>query len=216
MAIAEFEQVLQMQKNALYLHPDWLFEYAKTLDLYAEFFEEELYYNKAIETLSHVLMIDPDFPHIHYQLALVHSHLGELSEELDPFYKALHYFKLAAKHEEENDQILVDLAVTLINIAQASSDALEVEICYKDAEAKLIQAVKAGNLQAYYQLAGLFSILRQPEKSLAFLMKTESFQALPSIEEILEDEWLDYVRTTEGFQDFLHYLERKSRQHEEL
>jgi tetratricopeptide (TPR) repeat protein len=161
-------------------------------------------------------MIDPDFPHIHYQLALVLSHLGELSGELDPFYKALHYFKLAAKHDEENDQILVDLAVTLINIAQSSSDTLEIELCYKDAEAKLIQAVKAGNLQAYYQLAGLFSILRQTDKSLAFLMKTESFQALPSIEELLEDEWLDYVRTTEGFQNFLHYLEQKSRQHEEL
>lgn len=215
-ALTEFELVLQMQKNALYLHPDWLFEYAKTLDLYAEFFEEEIYYHKAIETLSHVLMIDPDFPHIHYQLALVLSHLGELSGELDPFYKALHYFKLAAKHDEENDQILVDLAVTLINIAQSSSDTLEIELCYKDAEAKLIQAVKAGNLQAYYQLAGLFSILRQTDKSLAFLMKTESFQALPSIEELLEDEWLDYVRTTEGFQNFLHYLEQKSRQHEEL
>jgi tetratricopeptide (TPR) repeat protein len=216
MALAEFEQVLQMQKNAMYLHPDWLFEYAKTLDLYAEFFEEESYYHKAIETLSHVLMIDPDFPNIHYQLALVHSHLGELSGELDSFYKALHYFKLAAKHEEENDQIFVDLAVTLINIAQGSSDSLEVEICYKDAEVKLIQAVKAGNLQAYYQLACLFSLVKQSEKSLAFLIKTESFQALPSIEELLEDEWLDYVRTTEDFQNFLHYLENKSRQHEEL
>lgn len=216
MALAEFEQIFQIQKNALYLHPDWLFEYAKTLDLYAEFFEEELYYHKAIESLSHVLMIDPDFPHIHYQLAMVHSHLGELSGELDSFYKALHYFKLAAKHEEENDQISVDLAVTLINIAQGSSDGLEVEICYKDAEAKLIQAMKAGNLQAYYQLAGLYSLLRQPERSLAFLMKTESFQALPSIEEILEDEWLDYVRSTEEFQNFIHYLEKKSRQHEEL
>jgi tetratricopeptide (TPR) repeat protein len=216
MAIAEFEQVLQMQKNALYLHPEWLFEYAKTLDLYAEFFEEERYYHKAIETLSHVLMIDPDFPQIHYQLALVHSHLGELSGEMDLFYKALHYFKLAAKHEEENDQIFVDLAVTLINIAQGSSDALEVEICYKDAEVKLMQAIKAGNLQAYYQLACLFSLLRQPEKSLAFLIKTESFQALPSIEELLDDEWLDYIRTTEGFQNLIDYLEKKSRQHEEL
>ncbi len=215
-SIKEFEQVLSMQKNALYLHPDWLFEYAKALDLYAEFFEEESHYQKAIEIFSHILMIDPDFPQIHYQLALTYSHLGELSGEIEPFYRALHFFKLAAKHEEESDQILVDLGVTLINIAQHSIDSLEVEICYRDAEVKLTQAVKSGNLQGYYQLACLFSLLGQTERSLAFLMKTDSFNALPSIDDLLEDEWLDRVRCSDEFQNFLHYLERKSRQHEEL
>ena len=205
-----------MQKNALYLHPDWLFEYAKTLDLYAEFFEEEHHYQKAIEIFSHILMVDPDFPQIHYHLALTYSHLGELTGEIEPFYRSLHSFKLASKHEEENDQILVDLGVTLINIAQASSDSLEVEICYRDAEVKLTQAIKAGNLQGYYQLACLFSLLGQAEKSLAFLMKTDFFNALPAIEDLLEDEWLDQVRCSERFQEFLQYLEKKSHQHEEL
>ncbi len=215
-SIKEFEQVLQMQKNAIYLHPDWLFEYAKTLDLYAEFFEEESYYQKAIEIFSHILMIDPDFPQIHYRLALAYSHLGELTGEIEPFYRSLHSFKLAAKHEEENDQILVDLGVTLINIAQNSSDSLEIEICYRDAEVKLIQAIKAGNLQGYYQLACLFSLIGESEKSLTFLMKTDFFNALPDIEDLLEDEWLDHVRCSDGFQEFLNYLEKKSHQHEEL
>lgn len=215
-SIREFEETLQMQKNALYLHPDWLFEYAKTLDLYAEYFEEESHYNKAIEIFSHILMIDPDFPQIHYHLALAYSHLGELSGEIEPFYRSLHYFKLASKHEEENDQILVDLGVTLINIAQASCDMLEAELCYRDAETKLFQAIKAGNLQAYYQLACLFALLKETEKSVAFLRKTESFGALPSMEDLLEDEWLESIRSSEPFQDFLQYLERKSRQHEEL
>ncbi len=215
-SIKEFEQVLAMQKNALYLHPDWLFEYAKALDLYADFFEEEIHYHKAIEIFSHILMIDPDFPQIHYHLALTQSHLGELIGEIEPFYRALHSFKLAAKHEEENDQILVDLGVTLINIAQHSGDTLEIEICYRDAETKLMQAIKAGNLQGYYQLACLFSLQNQAEKSLAYLLKTDSFSALPAIEDLLDDEWLDHVRCSDEFQNFLQYLERKSRQHEEL
>lgn len=215
-SIREFEQALQIQKNAIYLHPDWLFEYAKTLDLYAEFFEEESYYHKAIEIFSHVLMIDPDFSHIHYHLALTYSHLGELSGEIEHFYKALHYFKLASKHDEENDQVLIDLGVTLINIAQHSTDTLEIEICYRDAEVKLTQAIKAGNLQGYYQLACLFSLLDQTDKALSFLMKTESFNALPSIDDLLEDDWLENLRSTSSFRELLHYLERKSRQHEEL
>lgn len=215
-AVKEFEQVLSMQKNALYLHPDWLFEYAKALDLYAEFFEEESYYQRAIEIFSHILMIDPDFPQIHYYLALTYSHLGELSGEIESFYKSLHFFKLAAKHDEENDQILVDMGVTLMNIAQNSSDSIETDICYRDAEVKLTQAIKAGNLQGYYQLSCLFSLVGQTEKALGFLMKTDSFNALPTVEDLLDDEWLDRVRCSDGFQDFLQYLERKSRQHEEL
>jgi tetratricopeptide (TPR) repeat protein len=215
-AVKEFEQALQIQKNAIYLHPDWLFQYAKTLDLYAEFFEEESYYQKAIEIFSHVLMIDPDFPHIHYHLALVYSHLGELTGEIEPFYKALHYFKLASKHDEENDQVLVDLAVTLINIAQNSADSLEIEICYRDAELKLMQAIKAGNLQGYYQLTCLYSLTGQIEKSFNFLVKTESFNALPPMEDLLDDDWLDRLRSADCFKEFLHYLDRKSRQHEEL
>jgi len=215
-SIREFEKVLSMQKNALYLHPDWLFEYAKTLDQYGEFFEEERHYQKAIEIFSHILMVDPDFPQIHYQLAITYSHLGELSGEVESFYRSLHSFKLAAKHDEENDQILVDMGVTLINIAQCSSDALEAEICYRDAEVKLIQAVKSGNLQGYYQLSCLYSLLGQVEKSLVFLRKTDFFNALPDVEDLMEDEWLDHVRCSEEFQEFLHYLENKSHQHEEL
>ena len=89
-------------------------------------------------------------------------------------------------------------------------------ITSKDAELKLTQAIKAGNLQGYYQLACLFSLLEQPDKSLSFLMKTESFQALPPIDELLEDDWLENLRSSSSFRDFLHFLERKSRQHEEL
>ncbi len=208
-AILEFEKSLYSQKNALYLHPEWLFEYAKALDLYAEFFEEKSHYHKAIEILSHVLMIDPDFPGIHYHLALVHSHLGELIEEIDSFYRALHFFKLALKHDEENDEILLNLGVTLINISELTENSSEREVCYQDAEIKLIQAAKSGNLQAYYQLACLFSLKEDTDRSIHFLLKAESFDALPYTEELLEDEWLSSTRGSSAFKELVHYLEKK-------
>ena len=215
-SIAEFEKILHLQKNAIYLHPEWLFHYARTLDLYAEFFEEESYYHRAIEIYSHVLMIDPDYPDIHYQLALVYSHLGELADDIERFYKALHFFKLALKHDEENDQILVDLGVTLINVAEYTNDPSEKHTCYTEAETKLSQAAKAGNLSAYYQLACLFSLIEDVERSLSFLAKAESFHFIPSLEELLEDEWLENTRSTGSFQDFFHYLEKKASLQEEI
>ncbi|MBS0627406.1 MAG: hypothetical protein JSS09_04270, partial [Verrucomicrobia bacterium] len=151
-----------------------------------------------------------------YHLALTYSHLAELVGENQNFYRALHFFRLATKREEENDLILVDLAVTLINIAQNSGDTTEIASCYQEAENKLILAARAGNLQSYYQLAGLYSLLNDSDQSIAFLKKAYCFNALPSVDEILEDEWLDYTRSSDSFKEFLLGLERKTSLQEEM
>ncbi len=214
-SISTFEKALSLQKNAIYLHPNWLFEYAKALDLYADFFDEEQHYHKAIEIFLHVLMINPEFSKIHYHLGLTYSHLAELIGETQNFYRALHFFRLAAKKEEDNDQVLVDLAVTFINIAQHTGDTAEMASCYQEAESKLLLAVQAGSLQAYYQLACLSSLLNDSERSIAYLEKTNSFNALPPIEDILEDEWLDHTRRSDSFKEFLLSLEKKTSLQEE-
>ncbi len=214
-ALAYFERALNIQKNAAYIHPDWLFHYARTLDLLGDYREEESYYTKAIEVFSHVLMIDPDFFQIHHHLALSFSHLGDLTGDIDNFYRALHYFRIASKQEEENDLLLVDQGITLINAAEHCSDRLEAENHYRDAELKLTQAAKLGNATAYYHLGCLYSLLRQYEKAMGFIEKADSFHALPPLEEILQDDWLDNLRSTAYFKDFLERLEKRTPLQEE-
>lgn len=209
LALAQFELSLHIQKNALYLHPDWLFHYAETLDMLGDFYEDESYYLKSIEIFSHVLMIDPDFPLIHYRLGLVFSHLGELVNEVNHFHRAIHHFRLALKHEEENDRIILDFGVTLINLAQHVHNSEETAGFYHDADHKLIQAAKLGNEQAFYHLSCLNSILGNYEKAMHFLEKAYASKTLPSANELLEDEWLDGLRTTTPFQQFLSYLEKR-------
>jgi len=208
-ALAEFEKALQIHKHALHLHPDWLFEYAKALDLYADFFEEEHYYHKAIELFLHVLVAEPDYPKIYQRLALTYSHLAELSQETQNFHRALYFFKLALKRSPEDDQILVDFAVTLISLSQRSHDKTEIESYLEEAKRKLLFAAQAGNGQAYYQLACLFSLTYESDKALLFLQKAEASLSLPPLEEILEDEWLDHVRSLEEFHLFVQEIERK-------
>ncbi|HVX01013.1 MAG TPA: hypothetical protein VHA52_11335, partial [Candidatus Babeliaceae bacterium] len=49
-AVTYFEYTLQTQKNALYIHPEWLYHYAITLDILGDFHEfDELSYQKALE-----------------------------------------------------------------------------------------------------------------------------------------------------------------------
>lgn len=214
-AVIQFERALNMQKNAIYIHPDWLFHYATTLDALGDYYEDKSYYTRAIEILSHVLMIDPDFPFIHHRLALANSHLGDLLEESDHYYRSVHHYRLAAKHEEENDQILLDWGVTLLSLSQYIQDSPETDQFFREAEHKLTQAAKLGNLQAFYNLGCLFSLQGQHEKSIRFLEKADAFQALPPIEDILEDDWLDGVRGTSEFQAFLMQLEKRPNLHEE-
>jgi tetratricopeptide (TPR) repeat protein len=202
-AVARFEQALSLQKNVIYIHPDWLFHYATALDTLGDFHDDETFYLKTIEILSHVLMVDPDFPRIHHRLALAFSHLGEMDNELEYFYRALHHFRLATKHEEENDQIILDWGVTLINIAQNLHDSQESALFYQDAEHKITGAAKLGNEQAYYHLGCLYSLLEQYERSMHFIEKSHACKSLPPLDEVLDDEWLEGLRSTSLFQNFL-------------
>jgi tetratricopeptide (TPR) repeat protein len=214
-ALVQFEHALKLQKNAIYFHPDWLFHYASTLDMLGDFYEEDSYYTRAIEILSHVLMIDPDFPLIHHRLALAFAHLGDLLEETSNFHRAVHHYRLAFKRDEENDQILLDWSITLMNFAEYSQDLGEIDQLYREAEHKLTEAAKLGNVNSFYYLSCLYSLLEQYAKSLQFLEKADSFNALPPLEEILQDDWLEGVRSTSDFQTFLLHLEKRPNLQEE-
>ena len=214
-AVAYFEKALAIQRNAVYLHPDWLYHYAETLDLLGDFHDEESYYTRAIEIFSHVLMVDPDFPHVHHRLAQTLCHLGELAGEVDYFYRAIHHLRLALKHEDENDHMILDWGIALINIAQRAPLLADCSQLYEEAKHKMTLSAKLGNVQAYYHLGCLYSLLEQPEKSLHFLIKADEFKSLPPIEEMVGDEWLENVRATGQFQIFLSHLESRPNMHEE-
>lgn len=207
-SVAYFEKALNLQKNATYLHPEWLFYYACTIDMLGDYHDDPAIYSRAIEIFSHVLTIDPDFPMIHHRLGLSFSHMGEILSELEYYQRALHCMRLAAKRDEDNEQILLDWGVTLINVSQCTQDPVEADASLREAELKLTQACKLGNPQAYYQMTCLHSLLGNYERGMRFLEKAEEFDALPPIDEMLQDEWLESLRGTAFFCEFLNRLEK--------
>ena len=214
-ASEQFERLLNLQKNAIYLHPDWLFQYGCTLDSLGDFHEEESYYQRAIEILSHVLVIDPDFHLVHHRLGQTLSHLGELTDESAHFYRAIHHYRLSMKNDEENDAILTDWAIAFINLAIHSHDSADSDQLFLAAEGKLQAALSLGNLHTYAHLAGLYSLQGQCEKSMHCLLKAKACDALPPLDELLQDDWLDNVRSTAEFQEFLTKLEKRRNFQEE-
>ena len=175
---AQFERLLATQKNAVYLHPDWLFQYACALDSLGDFHEEESYYLHAVDLFSHVLVVDPDFKGIHHRLALTLSHLGELTSRSSHFYGALHHYRLSAKQEEENDTLFLDWAASLMHLATHCHDATESDTLLHEAESKILEALRLGNLHSS-GTNSLASILSKTSvKSDPLLRKSEKMQSV--------------------------------------
>ena len=205
-SLLHFEQAFSMQKNAVFVHPEWLFAYAMSLDLMGDLSDEASHYTKAIEILQRTLMLDPDFPKIHYHLGIVYSHLGELLEDERVMHKALSHFKISHGEDDESETNYLDWGLALINLSQMTHQEDEAKSYLEEAEYKLIQAAKLGNTEAYYHLCSLCSLTERYENAIYFLEKAKQFEALPPIDEILEDDWMENLRNTSFFTTFISQL----------
>lgn len=209
-ALFYLEQTLNTQKDAIMQHPNWLFAYGCTLDLLGDCFDEEnSFYKQALQAFHNVLLIDPDYPSLHYHIGLCYSHLGELTFDPKYFKQAINSFNLALKQNEENDLVYLEWGLTLISLGEQEEMAFQKNQYFLEAERKILRSGQLGNQYAYYHLACVYSLLKRFDESLALLMKAAQQKILPSIEELMEDEWLDDLRATQGFKDFISMLESK-------
>lgn len=206
-ACALFEKAIHMQNNTNYLHPEFLFSYAKTLDGLADLTQNEELYYKALEILKRIVVLDPDFTGIHFQLATVYSHIAESTEDEGVYRSAFAYYKICAQEQSENDQILLDWGLCLLSYSQTDISLSEKNQYLHEAEYKLTNAAKLGNTHAFYQLACLYSLNLDLEKSLFFLNKAQDFNALPCFEEIMQDSWIENLRATPAFQALIAKLQ---------
>jgi len=129
-AVRQFETALHIQKNAILSHPDWIFYYACALDLLGDIFEKESYYLKAIDIFNNVLLVDPDYPKIHFKLALCYFHLLEVNSKIEYFDKANNCFKLAAKQDAEDENVWLEWGLTLISFGYDNSPTQTTQMQY--------------------------------------------------------------------------------------
>ena len=211
-AIEKFEQAINRHQEAhqlATLDPQWLYNYGAALDYLGDFNDDEQYYEQAIQVFSQVLTLDSQFKPARYHLALALSHLGEMTAELECFYKACEIFQAIIGQDPEDDLTWNDWGVTLLHIAQLIQEPAQPELvhkCFQQAEQKLLQAALLGNVQAFYNLACLYSLNGNVEMSLRYLEKAAASEALPAFEDLMHDEWLDELRSTAEFRSFINEL----------
>lgn len=211
-AISFYESALEQYKESILYHPEWLYQYASALEWHAESEGEESHYVRSLELFAGVLLIDPDFPDVHFRMGVVCVQLGHLSEESAWYSRALSYFRLAQKQDKENELLLFEWGNALIHLGELAIDKDQAREYYADAEQKILAAGQLGHSGAYYQLAGLYSLTHRTELAMEFIYKAYEQRLLPSIDAMLEDEWLENLHTNEAFVQFLFAVEAKQHQ----
>jgi tetratricopeptide (TPR) repeat protein len=209
-ALSQIETLLQIQKEALLTHPEWLFHYALILDTLGKYSEEsEVQYLKAVEVFHQVLLIDPSFPKIYFHIALSLSKAAEFLSDLKLYEKSLSFFQLSAKQDEEDDHLFLEWGLTLLSLSQESIGEEIRESSYLEAEQKLGRAGLLGNQHAYYYLGCLYALTARFSGAIAFLKKAKDAEVLPDVEELLQDEWLSPLKNLDIFAEFLSQLETR-------
>ncbi|KPK32019.1 MAG: hypothetical protein AMS24_05110 [Chlamydiae bacterium SM23_39] len=203
-SIFSIEKIIKNPKDSLLNHPEFLFLYGKILTILGEKKEEEKFYIQAIDIFKKIKIIDPNFEKIDYKIALSYSHLGEYTFSKYHLEEGIKYFELALEKNKEDDEIYLEYGILLIFLSELHYNPKEY---YMKSEKLLLRSCKLGNEQVYYHLACLYSILEKYDLSLKFLIKAKKQQVLPEKNDILTDQWLENLRSTKAFVDFISNLD---------
>ncbi len=212
LAIEKYEQAIDLDlkmSDAEFVDPEWLYNYGCAFDFLGDLVEDITHYEKAIQILARVIEIDPNYTQAKYNLAVAYSHLGESVDEIDAFKKSCELFQEFIQYEPDDGVSWNEWGSCLIYIAVLVKDPARPSYMQQylaEAEEKFLRALMLGHLPAYYNLACVYSLLGEYGASIAHLEKAEANKALPSMDEVLHDEWLDAVRHTEEFRRFWSHL----------
>lgn len=209
-ALEKFERILKPYSDEMPLHRvqvEWVYNYGCAFDILGELSESEEYFEKAISIFLQLVELDPVNIRSRYSLALAYLHLAELVSSVEIYEKAIEHFEFLVEASHEDEAICIDYALALIGLGHLCVDDHQgVEDYYhyfQKAESLLFQAIGLGHLQANYHLAGLYALTGHESQALYYLEKAKYARALPPLEEILDDNWLEKIKDTPSFRKFL-------------
>jgi tetratricopeptide (TPR) repeat protein len=198
--------------NEQEIDAEWLYNYGCAWDFLGDFNEDIECYEKAITALSKALQMNPKYSHARYNLALAYSHLGEIAMDVECFHKSIENFQILISYDNEDEMGWNDYGLTLIHLAQLIYDPSRPDQSlkmYEVAETKLLHASALGCVQSFYNLACLNSLIANYTLAMHFLERAENAGALPPLDDILQDEWLEGLRNTASFRHYISQFPTK-------
>ncbi|MGA8164191.1 MAG: tetratricopeptide repeat protein [Waddliaceae bacterium] len=219
-ALNRFEQAIRLQTAAMqgseeaFLDPEWIYNYGCAFEFLADYEESIPCYEKALKIFKRALEIDPAYYPVHYNIASILIQIGGLTTDIDCYYQAIDHLQLYVQEDSEDDHIWDEWGIALLNLAQIVNDPAHPDVVQKlfnEAESKLLQAVALGNTLSFYHLACLCSMRGNYADGMHYLERAKQHHALPCIDDLLDDKWLEGVRQTPSFHHFLSHLQKNHR-----
>lgn len=210
-AVEKFEKAIALfdKKKPSLPDPEWFYNYGCALDYLGDFYSNPQYYEKAIQIFVKLLEQHPLLKHVRYNLALAFYHLGDATAEVDSLERAIEHFECLFQSDYEDEVLCNDMGITYLTLADLLMDSIlpqKSEDYFEKAEQFFLQAVSLGNLIANYHLACLHSIKGNYSEAMFYIVRAKDADVLPSLSDLLRDDWLEGLRTTPSFQDFLTQL----------
>ena len=205
-AVSRFETALQLSSG----HSSaWAYNLAKAYDVLGDLSDDEACYERAIQILTDLMEKDPScFPAL-YQLAECYLHMGEVDDDLDAFCSAISLFEQYLENDPEDEYGWADYALALIHKGFKGRVSTEIPPEWFCAEEALMRSISLGNEQACYHAGCLYAQMGDFAEACDFLEQALDREALPSMADIREDEWLEPLFSTVAFQNFLSKVEAR-------
>lgn len=210
-AVEKFEGAIQCfnRKGVGKADPDWFYNYGSALDWLGGCSANPHYFERAISILSRLLEQFPDFYHIRYNLALSLYHLGDLIGEVELLEKAIGQFESYLKEEPEDEVAFSDLGVTYLTLGEILQEEINNQLSiesFAKADAYLSHAIALGHGRSNYYLACSHALKGDEETAIHFLERAKKQGALPTLDFLLEDDWMAPLLETESFKAFINRL----------
>lgn len=208
-AAEKFEQAIayhQSHRRDGAADPEWFYNYGCALDYLGDFYQDPSYYERAVQILSHVITQYPTYTQARYNLAVALTHLGDATGEVECIDQALHHFDELVKEDYEDETVLSDYGLALLTLGDIhiqSHSFNQAKKYFEDAETRLLQGAANGSKSAFFWLACLYSLNLNYPESIHFLEKARDHDSLPTKEELEAEVWLDGVRSTSSYTEFL-------------
>lgn len=208
-ALSKFAKAIQYAKLDASPSPlpiEWLYHYGCALDLIGDDLEDEKKIEEAIIIFQHILKRDPECVLARLHLALSHTHLGETTGDVEPFYAACLHYEEVLHLDSEDEYAWYEWAVALTHIAYLTDEPIESakkEEYLKKASSACVQALILGHEPALYQMTCILALSGDLEKACGFLERAMKAKVTPPIKDLLEDEWIEPLMHYPQFQTLI-------------
>lgn len=212
-AIEKYDRALELYQfpsRTDLINPDVLYFYAICWFMHGEISQNEGYFFKCIDVLKQLMEIHPHFSLAYSNLAVAYSHLGDLTNEIEFYEEAIEFYQQYLPFDAEDEGLWINWGITYLRMLLLTYDPghpEENQKIVKEAEEKLLRAAFLGSAFAYYVLGCLYSKCQNHTSAIEYLKKAHFFNSLPPLSELRHDPWLEDLRGSREYKEFIYWLE---------